>query len=1572
MKLPIHSSLHIFLTTLIPLSMLSSFAEAVSFPVTTNADSGAGSFRQAIIDVNAGGGADTIDFDNGLGAIVLMTPLPPITEPTTINGPAMGGQTVDGQGSFSVFYIPSSVGTITINGNSGFLIQGARGIGGQGAGADMTFQAGTGGGGGLGSGGGLTTHASNTIIMTNVSFENGVAVGGQAGTAGESTALDGRYGGGGGGGHNGGSGGREGNDSPNVFGGGGGGGDPVSFPVVNDGSAGIPDGTGDGGDGGAGGTGGLVVDMVNGSGGGGGGGNGVNGANGVAATTTGAGGAGGGTGGGGGASINATTGGNGGIGAFGGGGGGGGGAVGLGLDPSGNGGNGGFGGGGGGIAAGVTMNGTPGTSQFGGGAGGDIFTGGLNAVNAGGGGGGAGFGGAIFIRDGSTVTIADTMAVTIDFMNNSAIGGSPGSGAGLAGLPGESGLGLGQDIFLMTGGSLVFDINNNVSIACIESDNGAGGGVGGDITKLGPATLIIETGTTTNAYTGQYVVTAGTLQGNTSTLVGPITDNAAVTFNQLGMGIFNPAITGTGTLTKIGAGAVDLTAVNTYGGGTIISAGTLTVSGSIVGNVNLDMSGAIFDVANSLSIADLNSVAGSTITLGASNTLTVTTTMADLVAGVIEGDGALTKAGVNTLTLSNTNTYTGLTTINGGTFEVTGSIVGPVTVNMAGAAFNANNTFTMGDLNSVAGSTVSIGNTRTLTVTTSMADLVAGVIQGLGGLQVIGTNVLTASGANTYSGGTTVNGGTYQVTGSIVGDVDILTAGATFDVQNTFTIGDLRGDPGSIVNIGGGDVLTVTTSTIRTVDLIQGAGGLTVTGASTLSLNQGTYTGGTIINGGTLSVFGSLVGPVNVNMAGATFQVLNSFTIGDLTSVAGGIIDLATGGGVLAVTTSMVDAVAGVIQGVGGLTIQGTSTLIASAANTYEGQTTVSGGTFQVTGSIISPVDVATAGAIFDVQNSFTINNLTGVAGGIVNLGAGDVLTLSPGSGTFAGTIQGTGSLVKAGGGTTTLSGINTYSGTTTVSGGTLRVNGSLTNSTTTVNAGGNLSGTGTVQTVINNGKVSPGGSIGTLNIVGNYTQNPGSSLEIELNPIAADLLNITGTATINPGATLELRPTFGSYAAGTSFIVLQAASVTGTFSTVTTTNPAAAFQVIYNPTNIQLLLGSAVIVTGFESILAGRGGIGANEIAICFDNAVATEGSDLFDVLLALSSLGTDQKALIKAFKQMEPNLFGALALAQENNSERIRNTISHRIQDMHLLTCRDPWLEQNDEEDNDDIRLPYSNPKNHYWVEPFGDFGKQSHTPNQNGYHANSVGLATGYDYEFSHNLYVGGMLGYTHTHLKWTNEAGRGNLNSIYGGMYGFWSNQRFRVDVAFLAGWTGYDASRKIEFSTIERTAKNDHGGYELISTVGAEYDIPVSKNHVVPFARLDYVFLHQSQFKEHGAKSLNLNVQDKSYDLLRTEVGLSWYGCFERQDVKFIPEAKLSYVNESRFNNRQLQASFFDELECGFTSNILNPQRNMVAPGLGLTIYFTEIDFDFAVRYEAEIEQSNYWDQEVSVHLNKQF
>jgi autotransporter-associated beta strand protein len=158
----------------------------------------------------------------------------------------------------------------------------------------------------------------------------------------------------------------------------------------------------------------------------------------------------------------------------------------------------------------------------------------------------------------------------------------------------------------------------------------------------------------------------------------------------------------------------------------------------------------------------------------------------------------------------------------------------------------------------------------------------------------------------------------------------------------------------------------------------------------------------------------------------------------------------------------------GVISGQGQLRKLGSGTVTLSGANTYSGGTTVFAGRL--------------------------VGTTTSLQGAIAN--DASVEFDQSGNGTYSNAISGTGSMIKSGAGTVTLTASNTYTGTTTVAGGGIVLNGSIADSTTTVQNGGWLGGSGTVGSLIveSGGTVAPGNSPGTLNINGDINWLGGGS----------------------------------------------------------------------------------------------------------------------------------------------------------------------------------------------------------------------------------------------------------------------------------------------------------------------------------------------------------------------------------------------------------------------------------------------------------------------------------------------
>ena len=662
-------------------------------------------------------------------------------------------------------------------------------------------------------------------------------------------------------------------------------------------------------------------------------------------------------------------------------------------------------------------------------------------------------------------------------------------------------------------GSQALTITNGSFFKGVIKDGGIGGGSGGGLTIANGA---VQSLYGTNTYTGLTTINSGGeldlvgsggLNGSIATSSGVVangvfdisglTNRSAVIKSLSGSGQVNlgsAALTltnasgtfsgliadggrngGTGGTLTLNGGTEILTGANTYTGGTHVAAGTLGVGNSAAlgtGQVILFDNTTLAFVAGGLNLTNR-------ILLGTPDPTIDTGANTDTISGVISGAGSLTKAGTGTLILTNADTYSGGTTIAAGTLQLgnggtTGSIIGNV-VDNGTFAVNRSNAYTFG-----------------------------GVISGAGAFQQLGSGTTTLTAINTYTGATTVAaGGTLALSGggSIATSSGVATNG-TFDISGlsgSTSIASLSGTATGVVTLGT-NTLTLTNAAGIFAGAIAGSGSLKLAGGTEVLTGAGSYSGGTTIAAGTL-------------------QLGNGGTSG---SIVGNVVD----NGTFAINRSDAYTFGGVIAGTGAVQQLGTGTTTLTGVNTYTGATTIAvGGTLALSGagSIAASSSIAANGT-FDISKlagGTAITSLSGAASGAVVLGT-NTLTVTNGSGVFAGTITGAGSLVLAGG-TETLDGASGYSGGTLLQAGTLVIGNSAALGTGALRMDdGTVLAFGADNLTLSNSVVFTGANDPTID-TGTRTATIAGSLSGAgaLTKAGSGTLILTGTNTYSGGTTI-------------------------------------------------------------------------------------------------------------------------------------------------------------------------------------------------------------------------------------------------------------------------------------------------------------------------------------------------------------------------------------------------------------------------------------------------------------------
>lgn len=601
-----------------------------------------------------------------------------------------------------------------------------------------------------------------------------------------------------------------------------------------------------------------------------------------------------------------------------------------------------------------------------------------------------------------------------------------------------------------TGGLTFSNINLGTSTRTLTVSNsttvaGAITNTGG-LTKAGSGTLILSGA---NTYTGATTLNAGVLQlsggsaisdanaltlnGGTLVLaanetVGSITGagNISLEGNQLIAGGNDSTTTYAGVMSSSGSGASFVKA----GTGTTTLSGANTMNGQLyidAGTLRFDLAqGASF--TNTINVGMTTGSVAATLAIG-----TAGVTVANPIT-VRANSGVMTISALNT---SGTATFSGATTLSNAV-TLSANAGGNLSL---GAVAMGNNSITYSGANNVT-----IGGA--MTATTGAAEL-----------RVNGSGTLTLSGNNSSGNFMKIilNSGTLSVgslnafgqVGSFYFD-KINFNGGTLAVTNDVTID--AGTFGMTSSGSGGtiDVAANKTFTQNANVLGNASGAFNKTGAGTLILGDAAngFNPTFNIQNGTVQVndigaLGSNVTAIGLGSAstsgtlrytGSSGSFSDNITVG----AAGGTIDVT----VASLGTTLTNS--GIISG-GALTKAGDSILVLSGNNTYS-NTVISGGLLTVT----ADTNLGTAPAA--AANNITIGNGRLGLNGNFTVGANRGITLTDANAaidvyggntaTVAGIITntGAGALVKKGDGTLTLSGVNTYTGTTTVSNGAIRM----------------------------------------------------------------------------------------------------------------------------------------------------------------------------------------------------------------------------------------------------------------------------------------------------------------------------------------------------------------------------------------------------------------------------------------------------------------------------------------------------------------------------------------------------
>jgi fibronectin-binding autotransporter adhesin len=1017
-----------------------------------------------------------------------------------------------------------------------------------------------------------------------------------------------------------------------------------------------------------------------------------------------------------------------------------------------------------------------------------------------------------------------------------------------------------------------------------------------------------------NIYSGGTIVSGGTLQvgdGSTSGwILGDVTNNASLAFNRSDNVSYNGIVSGSGALLQAGTGKLTLTGVNTYTGGTVVSAGTLEIAtGAMPGTGDITVGSSRGNFASAYTLQVDGGVA-------LSNHILLTD------HGVLDNAGVL-GGNVNVAVDAAPLAYPNPTVRNHDGGRITGNHAGvslagyqSVLTNSSGGVIDGGDIGVYSD-----GGTLTNDGTGSIIRSAGIAvNMASGSITNRGGANITGGDAALSF---LYGGGdgvsndgvgssiTSTNG--YAI--RMLGDTGRVTntGGATISSGKTAVSllhgGSVTNGVGSIIETTGapggdcaaaGNCAIVVTSAANTAYNLGGS--LTLNNAGTIIGNVQMIP--TASNTVTLTSGGSIHGDLDIGSSNMSFLTLNGapgsvqlysqavtgkstfsgFMVGpsagtwvidnnDLAprsiSIAGGTLQIGTGGTVGSLgQPAEIDIYHGslIFNRSDNVTFDGSITSQHSEA--YDGSL-VQAGTGTLT-LVLGNHDISPSRILIQ-SGTLQIDNTADVPGastgwypletGITNNGSlvfSSALTLT------AGSISGTGSITKNGAAELDLLGANTYAGGLTINNGSVMANHVLPGDVT-VNPLGLLDGyTGAT---LHPGVPGVGGNLfnagkipvhrGDTTVGGNYTQSSTGTLAVSLGSKIA----VTGTATLN-GGTLEITGADSGYVSNAHTNVLTAAGgLTGTFNQLVKDTG-----VVFTSTTINYDANSAWLDTAGLNVTTAAAGNGVSYTPTSFRSAQRVQAAfTQLNDKVATGSLSSVPNDFVQAAGQFQqaPTLQAAQASLQSLSGELHAASAAMTFEAIdassHAMSDRFDDLAEK--------KMAYG-----MWthnVNAGGDMVRAGY--DGVGFQLN--GWLVGNDRPIGNSGVAGFAFGQTYGQQQLDRSYDRNRGRNTEGMFYAGWLNGSWYSQGRVGFGYFTQDVNRLLQLGTSMQGVSTNYNGNYTVAYGESGLHLNWNGSRVTPFANVEYANIARGGFAEQGAGGFGLRSNSQTIDRWQAGLGV---------------------------------------------------------------------------------------------------
>lgn len=455
--------------------------------------------------------------------------------------------------------------------------------------------------------------------------------------------------------------------------------------------------------------------------------------------------------------------------------------------------------------------------------------------------------------------------------------------------------------------------------------------------------------------------------------------------------------------------------------------------------------------------------------------------------------------------------------------------------------------------------------------------------------------------------------------------------------------------------------------------------------------------------------------------------------------------------------------------------------------------------------------------------------------------------------------------------------------------------------------------------------------------------------------------LQVIGSSVLDGGLTV-LRGQ-GVYVNGATYDIIEATGITGTFNGIVLPIPTTllSFDVNQHPDIVEVEVNAKSFTT-----------VGTNRVELAIakylDRINPTATGDLSNVIGEFQLLSPSEFGV--AFASLSPGLYDNLTRTMYDAAHHYTTTLLKRIHSVQLLK-ESAVSRVNLVSGEGRALLAYNgsaasigqlytsgqqkHPKYSLWLDGFGQWGVQDKDDGFSGYDYNVYGVTFGVDRLLSDRCIAGIAIGYSDTDIDVDRDQGDGEIDTVYGSLYGSYFTEKGYIDAVLSYGNQDCHNKRRVVIGSIQREARSDHDGDLYSAFVEGGYNIDVNTWILQPFASLHYLYLDEEGFAEKGAGSVNLIIDGRETESLVSELGLRVTRSFQLNSGTLIPEVSAAWNYDFDIDDRTITTAFAGAPNNSFSIKGQQVEKNGMTIGMGITL-MNKGGLTTSVKYNGELRK----------------